>query len=670
MATTSPQPGDKRTPETDANPAPAKKQQLADLIEIEHVIVRQKSSGWEVKKLETSELAGTQRANNLLRKTILYARPEKETKKLCTDQPIAEDTWRRSMSQTAAPGCGIDTHEKAHSGSAAGFRMYHFAGDVDVVFKLFLAWLYTGSIPSSPLAGDKAAESLEFKQTQPRGRLVSSKSMTADNDEFEDFCLVQLIYFGTFLKVFDLSNAALSYLAARNERHQRSFAASAVQHAYKMSEDMVTSRLVDFMVDDSARRLNSDNLEPSIVDFPGAFVQRVLKLTIGRTTSKAAAKTATQWARRVCDAHFHTAPDMIAPCKKRCILPTDLATVGSIACNDYESTAFISVGSEAVLFPTHEQKLCQVSDYFQKALRGAFAEGGSKTIHLPEERVADFGLFLDWLYTGKLTFPESEDYASYRDYLEGGKDGNSEQDEVGVVAGAADDEGLPIRKRQDSDSSSSESDSDEEDENEDQDGSDDDSDDDSDDEEEVPDKIAGPSRDSASMQKRVNHDGWRFREILNLYIFADRRGVPALQNDIMDLIVDWRESGWSHMSSYLDLVNIAYDNLPAQSKLLDYLVEEAGYCWNHELSTIDRLEGYPKVFVAGSMRILLTSGRDQHRPAEDREEWISPDWREDICMLHEHVDDAEGISCEAAHNCWHEKMAEKGKGMEPVRPLP
>ncbi|KAK5690539.1 hypothetical protein LTR97_012092 [Elasticomyces elasticus] len=596
MATSPPRTGEKRTHEDDANSSPAKKQKTAGSIEIQH----EKSSDWEVQKLETSELAGTERANNLLRKTILCARPERETKKLCTDQPIAEDTWRRSMSQ-------IDTHEKAHSGCAAGFRMYHFAGDVDVVFKLFLAWLYTGSIPSSPLAGDKAAESLEFKQTQPRGRLVSSKSMTADNDEFEDFCLVQLIYYGTFHKVFDLSNAALSYLAARNERHQHSFAASAVQHAYKMSEDMVTSRLVDFMVDDSARRLTSDNLEPSIVDFPGAFVQRVLKLTMGRTTSKAAAKTATQWSRRVCDAHFHTAPDMIAPCKKRCILLTD-----------WQPWA-------------------------------------------PSP---------DWLYTGKLTFPESEDYASYRDYLEGGKDGNSEQDEVGVVAGAADDEGLPIRKRQDSDSSSSDSDSDEGHEDEDQGDSDDDSDDDSDVEEEVPDKVAGPSSDSASMQKRVNHDGWRFREILNLYIFADRRGVPALQNDIIDLIVDWRESGWSHMSSYLDLVNIAYDNLPAQAKLLDYLVEEAGYCWNHELSTIDRLEEYPKVFVAGSMRILLTSARDQHRPAEDREDWTSPDWRDHICSLHEHADDAEGVSCEAAHEGFYERMAEKGKGMEPVRLLP
>ncbi|KAK5711050.1 hypothetical protein LTR15_012697 [Elasticomyces elasticus] len=543
--------------------------------------------------------------------------------------------------------------------------------------------MYTGSIPSGTPIGDKAAESLEFTQTQLRGRLVRSESIDAEIDEFADFCLVQLYYFGTTHRVFDLGNAVLSHLAANNERRQCSFAASAVQYAYKTSKSPAVCKLLDFIVEDCARRLTGDNLEPSIVLYPGVFVQRVLKRTMGRKISKAAAMTAAQWTRRICEYHFQTGPDMRSPCKRTCVLPIDVATVGSIACTDFESTAFISIGTEAVLFAAHEQKLCQVSEYFQKALRGAFAESGSKTIHLPEERVADFGLFVDWLYTGKLTFPESREYATYRDYLEEPKNDDSNHEESDLSAGSATEESLRIQEREDSESSSSSSDVE----------------DDSDINGEISDTMDGPSDSSSSMQKRVNHDKWRFREILSLYIFADRRDVPALQNDIIDLIAKWRESGCTcgrtclhtrcpalslrryHLLSRLlilssfmnpDIVSIAYENLPANSTILKYLVDEAAFCWNDELSTLDDLDQYPKAFIAAAMRDMIKYGQHQTRaPGDDR--WFGADWREDICRLHEHANDVESGECKEKHRVWHEEMAEKdekGGGMEPVRALP
>ncbi|KAK5747448.1 hypothetical protein LTR17_000089 [Elasticomyces elasticus] len=490
MATSSPRTGEKRTPETDAICSPSKKQKLGDGIENKDSILQQEASGPVVRRLETSELAGTERANNLLRNTIFgrYL----ETVEVTVGPSRTLYTLHVRVLQDRCPGPWqlVDTHGRAHSGHADGQRLYHFAGDVDIIFKLFVAWMYTGAVPTRLFFRGEDTDAVGFEKMQPRGRLVNSNSAASDVDEFGDFCLVQLFYFGTCHEVLDLSNAALSSLAARNERRHCSIAASAVQHAYDTSGHQTSCNLLDFLVEDSARRLTGDNLEPSIVNFPGTFVQRVLKRTMGRKVSKAASIPAAQWPRRVCDYHFHTEPGMVSPCINKCLLPMDTAITSSTACYDLESTAFVSIGPEAVLFAAHEQKLCQVSEYFQKALCGAFVEGNSKI-------------------TGKLTFPESGEYATYRDYLEGPRNSNSEHAEGDVGARAADSEVLRIRDRQDSESSSSESDSDEEDEDEDQ----DDSDDDSEDEEEVADTIAEPPNRSACMQKRVNHDKWRFREM-------------------------------------------------------------------------------------------------------------------------------------------------------------
>ncbi|KAK3630328.1 hypothetical protein LTR56_017504 [Elasticomyces elasticus] len=551
MATSAPRAGEKRTAESEASFSLAKKQKIVYSTHADQALPKQQSQECDLKTPETKEPIWVGHANKSLRETIL--RP---------------DTIE-----------GADHHA------------YHFPGNVDIVFRLFLAWMYTGVIPDVPAAGDKDAEVLEFGRMHPRGCLSNSTRTDEEVDEFGDFCLVKLYYFGTSEKVHDLSDAALSSLAARIEWRGCSVAASAVQYAHEVGAHDVYDNLLEFFVEDSARRLTSENVKFSIVNYPGMFVERVLKKAMGRMESRGTAKSVRRRPLHVCLYHFYDSPAMVGRCSGKCLLPEKPSTTDTRACSDFESTAFISIGADAVMFTAHEQKLCQVSDYFLKAFHGAFAEGSSKKVHLPEERVADFGLFLDWLYTGKLTFPEQGDYAKYCDYIEGAMSGVRE------------------------------------------------------------------------------HDGWRFREILNLYIFADRRGVPALRNDIIDRIAAWREHGWSHMSSYLDLVNVAYDNLPAQSKLLKYLVDEAAFCWDHDLSSIDQLDEYPKAFVADAMRDLLRYGLHQKSRVGDKKEWFVPDWRDDICRLHEHTDDSERATCKEAHRGWHEKMSKKGKGMEPVRAL-
>lgn len=59
------------------------------------------------------------------------------------------------------------------------------------------------------------------------------------------------------------------------------------------------------------------------------------------------------------------------------------------------------------------------SSFFAAALRGGWAEASSKSVDLPEEDPRDFGYWVMWLYTGKLSleymFPSSyhESHAPY-----------------------------------------------------------------------------------------------------------------------------------------------------------------------------------------------------------------------------------------------------------------
>ncbi|KAK5743009.1 hypothetical protein LTR17_003022 [Elasticomyces elasticus] len=672
MATSSPRIGAKRTPENDTSSSLAKKQKIVHSTHADQALPKRQPQECDLKTLETTEPTGVGRANKSLRETVFgkYL----ETVEVTVGPSRTPYTLHVRVLQDRCPGLWqlIDPHMRPDSDEGADHHAYHFPGNVDIVFRLFLTWMYTGAIPDVPAAGDKDAEVLEFGQTQARGCLSNSTRTDEEVDEFGDFCLVKLYYFGTSKKVHDLSDAALSSLAARIEWRGCTIAASAVQYAHEVGAHYVYDNLLEFFVEDAARRLTSENVKFSIVNYPGLFVERVLKKAMGRMDSRGTAKSVRRRPLHVCLYHFYDGPAKVGICLGKCQLPEEPSITDTRACSDFESTAFISIGVDAVMFTAHEQKLCQVSDYFLKALHGAFAEGSSKKVHLPEERVADFGLFLDWLYTGKLTFPEQGDYAKYCDYLEGAMNGVHEHDGCDSDPRAQGAGEIHSVEPKASFRSNGPYDEDEDEREEGEEGEEGDDEIESDEEEIAPSRLAETASviaNSIDMKKKTAHDGWRFREILNLYIFADRRGVPALRNDIIDRIAAWREHGWSHMSSYLDLVNIAYDNLPAQSKLLEYLVDEAAFCWDHDLSSIDQLDEYPKTFVADAMRDLLRYGLHQKSRVGDKKEWFLPDWRDDICRLHEHGDDAERASCKEAHRGWHEKMSKKSKGMEPVRAL-
>jgi hypothetical protein len=68
----------------------------------------------------------------------------------------------------------------------------------------------------------------------------------------------------------------------------------------------------------------------------------------------------------------------------------------------FENTAEITVGPSAVHFVVHKDLATAQSPFFTAALNGAFVEGQSQTISLPEVEPKTFEHVILWLYSGRL----------------------------------------------------------------------------------------------------------------------------------------------------------------------------------------------------------------------------------------------------------------------------
>jgi BTB/POZ domain-containing protein len=62
------------------------------------------------------------------------------------------------------------------------------------------------------------------------------------------------------------------------------------------------------------------------------------------------------------------------------------------------------VGSDRKILSVHKKLLCSVSEFFDKALNGRFAEASSNQMELPEDTPSIVSMFISWLYTRDLKF--------------------------------------------------------------------------------------------------------------------------------------------------------------------------------------------------------------------------------------------------------------------------
>lgn len=152
--------------------------------------------------------------------------------------------------------------------------------------------------------------------------------------------------------------------------------------------------------------------------------------------------------------------------------------------------------------------------------------------------------------------------------------------------------------------------------------------------------------------------------LVDLFIFADRRGVPQLRHRIINILAEKRESGWPWVSASFERVDKAFSNLPANSAFCRFLVDEATWCWAGGSQNADNLDEFTDVFCAKVMRRWMTVGRPPTIDPGQKE--MQAPWRRDICKAyHDHADATDVKACRASMKTWTKSVAKK-KGMEPV----
>ncbi|KAK5747447.1 hypothetical protein LTR17_000088 [Elasticomyces elasticus] len=511
------------------------------------------------------------------------------------------------------------------------YQPYHFSSVVDEVFRLFLVWLYTDSIPRSPLhrSPHDVSARLASGASSKRGKTVDG-----DRNYYEDLDLVRLHQFGAVHGAPEASNAALSYLAARHERLKCTTAVCAIKEVQAMQPR--NSLLNLCLVEEAARWLTFRNIPRNLEQYPSTFVQKVFQRKLDPRKIKVEAMGLVDWCRRVCDGHFTHGSRRRKLCEETCIFPSEVTDPRLLSCDDFECMVTIAVGTPPLVFSVHENLICRRSKFFGRAFRGGFAESGTKTLQLPDEAVGVIATFLDWLYAGRLTEPSEVNQKAYRGYVDDlaaraaiKAASEPEDDTLAKVAKLL---GIHMLMHRRMDAGNAESSSmilrD-------------------------PDSYGEPDAHDNAGGKRAstpldltrrltNHS--RLGAMVDLFIFAERISVPELQNDIIDLLAQLRVSHGIFLSTCSLLVRRAFEALPASSKLLDWMIQEAAFCWDKiDFSVADTCDVYPPGFVDTAIRELLRHSRDNHASS----------WRDKLCSFHEHLDDAEQHACQMKHEKWN-----------------
>lgn len=254
----------------------------------------------------------------------------------------------------------------------------------------------------------------------------------------------------------------------------------------------------------------------------------------------------------------------------------------------------VFVGTHRQPFAVHKAWLCRSSNFFKSAFNGSFAEAGKRTVDLHQESVRVFRLFLTWLYTRTVRIPSADVEAELYEVTQSHAS-RLKSCEAGTSSDSLYTENTTFDMTADQRDSSSFS-------------------------EERPDVQERPA--------------WVYRNIIDLYAFADRRDVRVLRNEILSSLIALREREkpeWPLISQNFDLVNLAYHVLPKESCLLNYLVYQAAHRWEETEVTRSDLCALPSDFLAGMLQERQLGTWGEEAPF--------------ICTFHEHPDEANDKNC-------------------------
>ncbi|KAK5690538.1 hypothetical protein LTR97_012091 [Elasticomyces elasticus] len=492
------------------------------------------------------------------------------------------------------------------------YRPFYFSSVVDEVFRLFLVWLYTDNIlPSSIHRSPHDVSARLASGAAFKGRIVRGKTVDGDTNYYEDLDLVRLHQFGTVHGAPEVSNAALSCLAARHERLKCTTAVCAIKEVHAMQPR--NSLLNLCLVEEAARLLTFRNIPRNLEQYPGAFVQKVFQRKLDPRKIKVEGMSLVDWSRRVCDGHFTHGARRRKLCEETCVSPSEVTDPRLLSCNDFESMVTIAVGTPPLVFSVHERLICRRSEFFDRAFRGGFAESGTKTLQLPDEAVGVIATFLDWLYTGRLTELSEVDQKAYRQYVDdlaaraAIKAASEPEDHTLANVPKLLETHMDLRRMMDVENAEL--------------GSmnplDFDWSGDLDAHENATDKRAPPPVDRT---RPLSHNS-RLCAMVDLFVFAERTSQ-------------------------------AFEILPACSKLLDWMVQEAAFSWSQlDFSMAETSDAYPPGFVDAAIRELLKHSKYTQTSS----------WRDKLCTFHEHLDDAGRQACQAKHEKWYVEVDDEAE---------
>lgn len=240
--------------------------------------------------------------------------------------------------------------------------------------------------------------------------------------------------------------------------------------------------------------------------------------------------------------------------------------MGTDRCSAFRSRLVtIKVGPKAMSYSVHKDLLCHYSSYFRGALTGGFAEARSHEITLVEEETWIFDIFVNFLYTGRLYEEKPGLDAATRSAVETPETDHSET-------------------------------------------------------------IASESDTIIEARTFVN---LRQSELIRVWVFADRRGVIALQNEAINAY-------HQHIleTGCLEYVGLSYlyDNTVSGAKLRNMFVEFDAIVPNAKPEFARYVDSWPKDYLAElcDRRCILATISPLKLDPQKR-------WKDlDLCQYHIH----------------------------------
>ncbi|RMY36257.1 hypothetical protein D0866_04050 [Hortaea werneckii] len=159
---------------------------------------------------------------------------------------------------------------------------------------------------------------------------------------------------------------------------------------------------------------------------------------------------------------------------------------------------------------------------------------------------------------------------------------------------------------------------------------------------------------------RTNQDWLREEQMLvDLYVFAHRRGVPSLRQAVIDRLLVNSELQFNtreYKVTGLQTLRSAYASLPKTSMLLKLYANEAAWLWTSDCYKHAAVDTLPAGFML-DVASLTTTMRDGPDNLAKRGRSVNRDdskvpWRKGLCEFHEHADEEAVKFCAKINEDW------------------